>query len=195
MEKSESINELAAALAKAQGSSDRFDESALIHKIIKKFRGKNKTIIDRKSSFFNKIAFGSTDCWYFVGALNHLGYGTFRKTRAHRESWSLFNNKKIPKNMCVLHKCDVRNCVNPDHLFLGTQQENVADCLKKGRNRNKPKHGEDNHFSKLTEGQISKIRKIRNRTGLSYKKISKDFDVSTMTIYRACKYISWSKLK
>lgn len=77
-----------------------------------------------------------TGCWEFSGRLNSDGYGTFKYTEsnalAHRASW-LIHNGEIPNGQYVLHKCDNPRCFNPEHLFLGTQKENVADCISKGR--------------------------------------------------------------
>ncbi len=81
----------------------------------------------------------SGDCWIWTGARYALGYGAFGPKGtgamgAHRYSWILAHGE-IPTGMLVLHKCDVRCCVNPDHLFLGTQKDNIADMIAKGRRR------------------------------------------------------------
>lgn len=81
----------------------------------------------------------SGDCWIWTGARYALGYGAFGPKGtgamgAHRYSWILAHGE-IPAGMKVLHKCDVRCCVNPDHLFLGTQKDNIADMMAKGRRR------------------------------------------------------------
>ncbi len=77
-----------------------------------------------------------TGCWEFSGRRNKDGYGTFRYTEpnglAHRASWLSFKGQ-IPDGNYVLHKCDNYCCFNPDHLFLGTQKDNVQDCISKGR--------------------------------------------------------------
>lgn len=76
-------------------------------------------------------------CWIFMGAKSSFGHGIIANAdgtrwRAHRLSWELTNGP-IPDGMLVLHHCDVPPCVRPDHLFLGTQTDNMSDCVSKGR--------------------------------------------------------------
>lgn len=83
-----------------------------------------------------------TQCWNWKLSKDRLGYGRmtismgsrkqFRSESAHRYSYEIFNGP-IPAGMCVLHRCDNRSCCNPDHLFIGTQKENIHDMHKKGR--------------------------------------------------------------
>ena len=85
---------------------------------------------------YGKISIdSSTLCWLWKGSLNS-GYGRIRYNKkliyVHIISWEHFYGE-VPKGLCVLHKCDVRNCINPDHLFLGTHEDNNIDCMKKGR--------------------------------------------------------------
>ena len=79
----------------------------------------------------------SPECWEWTGCLNGTGYGAFRwKQRgwlAHRYSYTLHNGP-IPAGQFVLHRCDNPKCIRPDHLWLGTQTENMKDCAAKGRN-------------------------------------------------------------
>ena len=97
-------------------------------------------------------------CWLWALLPEQgTGYGQFRmkykKYRAHRLAWE-FTNGPISKGMHVLHHCDVRMCVRPDHLWLGTNADNVADMLKKGRTT----WGEFHRSSKLSAKQVLEIR-------------------------------------
>lgn len=80
----------------------------------------------------------SGECWEWQGYRIDKGYGRLRheggKKLAHRVSYEAFVGA-IPDGMCVLHKCDNPPCVNPDHLFLGTNLDNVKDCINKGRHK------------------------------------------------------------
>src|SRR5436305_10075825 len=75
-------------------------------------------------------------CWLWTASVNDDGYGKFRLsmecfTRAHVAAWELLRGDR--RGLSVLHKCDVRQCVNPDHLYLGTQKENARDAIVRGR--------------------------------------------------------------
>jgi hypothetical protein len=99
-------------------------------------------------------------CWIFLGALR-LGYGrlknhkTGRHESTHRLSWQAYRGA-IPNGAMVLHTCDTPSCVNPDHLFLGTQSDNMADRQRKGRNPDV--RGENHPGAKLKASQVLEIR-------------------------------------
>lgn len=85
--------------------------------------------------FWSRVTIGTEDeCWPWTGSRNQHGYGRLGKIYAHRLSWQ-FHYGPIPDGMIVMHACDVPPCVNPWHLRLGTQPENVADMIRKGRSR------------------------------------------------------------
>jgi hypothetical protein len=117
------------------------------------------SVLDRIGS--SSIPEPNSGCWLWLGALSNSGYGRIMITHhgvgkvqsAHRVSWREVNGE-IPGGMYVLHRCDQRSCVNPDHLFLGTQQDNMNDMVAKGRT-NPPQRatGEAAHLSKLTDAQ------------------------------------------
>lgn len=88
-------------------------------------------------------------CWHWVFDWNAYGYGRMplqERTLAHRHAWVVARGP-IPFGLCVLHRCDVRNCVRPDHLFLGTNLDNQHDMIAKGRDHNNParKHRDQTH--------------------------------------------------
>jgi hypothetical protein len=194
---SEQINEIAGALAKAQGENDAHAEAALIRAFVPVPRT-NQKAASLGAALFARIAFGMTDCWHWTGALNHLGYGLFASARkyygcpeihAHRISWWVHNGP-IPGGLRVLHRCDVRSCVNPSHLFLGTQADNVADMVAKGRNRTVSLGGERNGMARLTFRQVEAMR-AAFAGGESQRSIALRFGVSAMTAHRALRGKSW----
>ena len=105
-----------------------------------------------------------TGCWLWTGApsdntKNGL-YGRFRvhgaQIRAHRVSW-LLHRGEIPENLQVLHHCDNQACVRPDHLFLGTNEDNVADRVAKGRTGWKHRQGDEHPMRKLDEQRVRRV--------------------------------------
>ena len=125
-------------------------------------------------------------CWLWTAAHageKYGGHGTFvfsKKNRmgAHRASWLLFRGA-IPDGMQVLHTCDVGACVNPNHLFLGTQIDNMADMKAKGRGRGL--QGSAHGNSKLTEDQVREIRRLHAERK-TYKEIGRLFGIGKSMI-------------
>ena len=106
----------------------------------------------------------NSGCWIWIGNLNNKGYGKFQLGRtgysmvyAHRFSYETHHCKEIPKHMDLCHTCDITLCVNPDHLWIGTRQQNMADCLKKGRFGSYPMPGALNPKATITEEQATEI--------------------------------------
>ena len=136
----------------------------------------------------------AASCWRWKGGHNRLGYGKCRlgaiTTGAHRAAYQLTHGQ-IPQGLWVLHRCDVPDCVNPEHLFLGTAQDNTDDMWQKGRGSRQPRTslpGEKNPSAKLTEAEVKKIRKqyavlIPNATKLATEDaLSQQFKVSKSQI-------------
>lgn len=119
--------------------------------------------ISRKTlnRFYSKFRFDpSTECWIWTAGKHDGVYGGFQFevwTYAHRASW-MIHKGPIPENLLVCHHCDNTLCVNPDHLFLGTDQDNTLDCMAKGRYV--VMKGESNGCSKLTEKEVLEIRDL-----------------------------------
>lgn len=138
---------------------------------------------------------GISGCWHWSAATDQAGYGIIgwrgRMDRAHRVSWELHSGQ-APGPAKVLHRCDVRGCVNPSHLFLGTQLDNIADMVRKGRQRTNPQFGSNNPQSKLTEAQVADIR-AGVATGIPQRRFSEQLGVSPMTISRAVRGETWSR--
>ena len=137
-------------------------------------------------------------CWLWIGSIQKNGYGTIgiknHRVYAHRLSWILHNGK-IPKGSgyhgtCVLHKCDVRNCVNPRHLFLGTNVDNINDKVKKNRHAKGQKIGQN----KLNIAQIQKI-KYYISLGMHYQTdLAKKFNVHQSMICRIASGKYWKHI-
>jgi|SRR5579859_1508444 len=135
-----------------------------------------------EQKFFIQVKKTKT-CWLWQGMLCGKGYGKFiferRLQYAHRVSYQLFVGS-IPEGLCVLHKCDVPACVNPKHLFLGTNLDNVQDMMQKGRLN--PPRGVRNALHKLTDNKVRRIRHLYSR-GVLQNRLAKDFGVSKTCIW------------
>lgn len=138
---------------------------------------KKRPVKERFMESFEPVT--ESGCWIWMKTVFHDGYGQIKRdgktSRAHRLSYELFSGP-IPADMCVLHKCDVRACVNPAHLFLGTNADNMADKIAKGRQSRQA--GSDRYNAKLTEQNVVEIRKSR----LSQRDIARKFLVSYQLI-------------
>lgn len=133
---------------------------------------------------WSQVAF-SPGCWEWRGnVIQFTGYGRIkhsgRDVRVHRLAWELVNGP-IPAGMCVCHKCDNRLCVRPDHLFLGTQLENIADMNAKGRARGP--RGDRHPKAKLTWESALKIRSLYATGEYSQESLASMFGVSSVTVH------------
>jgi HNH endonuclease/Helix-turn-helix len=123
-------------------------------------------------------------CWIFGGSQSRLGYGMvawwengiLHGTRAHRLAWLTWVGP-IPDGLHVLHHCDNRLCINPEHLWLGTHADNMRDMASKGR-RKGINAGEHNGRSKLTQEDADEIRRIYAKGGRSQQSIADEFGIS-----------------
>jgi len=138
--------------------------------------------------FWTKVRKQDGDqCWLWTAAIKASGYGTItedftgRTILAHRVSYQ-FTYGPISDEICVLHKCDVRNCVRPDHLFLGDYHDNAIDAFNKGRRTiPSPMRGKDNPNTKLTIEQVIQIKHML-KAGKHVVDIGQQFHVHKQTI-------------
>lgn len=143
-------------------------------------------------------------CWLWTGATVRNGYGRFRiypKTiTAHRFAW-INTNGPISDNLCVLHRCDIRICVNPKHLYLGTKSDNMRDMFVRGRH---PllvniKRGEESGLSVLTNTAVMEIRsEYKNAPwgskGAVAELLARRFGVTKATITNAALGYKWTHI-
>lgn len=131
------------------------------------------------------------ECWEWQASKYPVGYGQFKlqgKSRpASRVSWMLYRGP-IPEGLFVCHRCDNRGCVNPNHLFLGTQSDNIKDCVAKGRHKGQPSGGQHSQ-AKLSPTDVAAIRAdVRPST-----QIAKDYPVGAGHIRAIKSGSTWRK--
>lgn len=177
-----------------------------------------------EARWLSKIIDGPNGCHIWTASKNRKGYGRFRIRRGleqtHRLSYQIHKGP-IPDGMCVCHRCDTPSCVNAEHLFLGTNEENVADRVAKGRTAKGERHGantkpelhcrgdnhparvrplevlkigEENPWSKLTEDNVREIRRCYESGVETQTALAKRFGVSSMNISNICRRKKWARV-
>lgn len=143
------------------------------------------------------------ECWEWIGGHNHGGYGNFkyypdindRKKRhtivAHRFSYIIANGE-FSRDLLILHKCDNPGCVNPNHLFIGTQFDNMNDMRSKGREWSNI--GTKNGRAKLDEDKVREI-KLMVKEGKTDVELSHKYNVAPVTIWQIRKGNNWAYVK
>jgi len=164
-------------------------------------------MLERRTDFPTWFAVKISDpidggCWLWIAALSskqrlkdygkayiHKGFvcGGMR-TRAHRAAWILANGP-IPKGMSVLHRCDRPRCVNPMHLFLGTQDDNMKDSARKGRQKATRARGPRHGNSVLTWGDVAMIR----NSSMTIRSLATQLGVSVPTVSRARRGVTYAR--
>ncbi|MCK4625040.1 MAG: HNH endonuclease [Phycisphaerae bacterium] len=143
--------------------------------------------------FWSKVKFGNGGCWLWTAGVNGDGYGTFdlrtKSIRAHRISWALVNGP-IGANLLVCHACDHPNCVNPKHLFTGTDADNHKDRNQKGRTA----RGERTGRAKLTSKQVIDIRKRYASGGITERALAAKYDVTQGNVHCVISRKSWTHI-
>lgn len=135
-------------------------------------------------------------CWIWTGTKDKNGYGKVSLAgsdlRAHQVAWILQNKRPVPVGLCVLHSCDQPSCVNPDHLWIGSNADNMRDKVEKGRAIGAHK-GEAHHNAKLTADQVLKMRAMK-ADGWTTAAIARWGGVSYMVCKRAIIGETWKHL-
>jgi len=160
--------------------------------------------------FWSKVDVrGPDECWEWAGAKTSKGYGAFRignhRIRkivgTHRFSWELHNAQEVPEGVMVLHSCDNPSCVNPAHLHLGTNQDNMREASERGRLPGKRPGGSRSkrrcskrRCSKLTEDQVREIRRLHATGRYTQTRLGQMFEVCTTTIHYIVHRETWDWL-
>lgn len=145
-----------------------------------------------RARFLTKVDRQPSGCWEWTARLDKHGYGRFalsggERRLAHRASWELAHGP-VPPGLCVLHRCDNRRCVNPDHLFLGTPKDNTQDMLSKGRCR--PRRGDMVWSAKITAADVVRIRTSAGPA----KALAQEYGLSLSSVYSIRKRETWTHL-
>lgn len=136
---------------------------------------------------------GADACHLWTAGLDDYGYGSLRGEganppllRAHRLAWEIAHGA-IPDGIFVCHRCDVRACVNPAHLFLGDHEDNTLDMVQKGRTA----QGERVSSARLTAEAVIAMRELHAATGATFRQIAQRFNVSQTTARNAILRVTW----
>lgn len=147
----------------------------------------------------------TSDCWLWHGTRDPHGYGILwvrgRNVRAHRLSWELHYGP-VPAGMNVLHHCDNPTCVRPDHLFLGTHADNVADKVAKGRQASGERHGARRHRERMPRGErngnarlaaddVREIRRLYAVGTATQTALAARFGVTQRVIWQIVHRLTW----
>ena len=134
-----------------------------------------------------------SECWIFQGTLTKYGYGVipdgYKQHAAHRLSYEIHKGS-IPKGLLVIHSCDQPSCINPDHLRIGTQKDNMTDMVKRGRSPH----------SKLRERDVIEMRRLWKDRHQPFKKVTQQelatlFGVCQATVHTVVTRQSWCHLE
>ena len=150
-----------------------------------------KTVAERLAIYTKR----GPECWEWLGA-KASGYGRLsagdRPRGAHRIAWEV-NYGPIPAGLCVLHRCDNRGCVRPDHLFLGTSADNTADMMAKGRNgvNPDPLKGMQHAKAKLNDAKVRAI----HASYATHTALAQRYGVTKQVISAVRKGKTWKHVK
>jgi hypothetical protein len=123
------------------------------------------------------------DCWVWTGTITR-GYGKYKGFQAHRVSW-LIHHGKDPHGFYALHTCDNRACVNPDHLYLGTQSDNMKDMYSRRRRIN------NTAIAKYSWKIVNEIRELYKTGEYSLASLGRRFGMNRSMVYKILNYHIW----
>lgn len=148
---------------------------------------------EQQANFWKRIEKRASGCWEWTGPITNSGYGRAGSPdrTAHRISYQLAYGA-IPNNKLVLHKCDNKICVNPDHLYAGTSADNARDRIE--RHRLNPLRGEQAPWSKLTAAQVQSIRAEYKPREVSTYRLAAKYGVSPSAISAIVRGERWACL-
>lgn len=143
-----------------------------------------KPLSEKRLKTFQDRILKTSYCWIWKGTVNkRWGYGYFRDgeklQRAHRVSWFITHGE-LPRDTHVLHKCDNRLCVNPEHLYLGTQKDNMGDRKRRGKYHDQK--GEMNYGAKLSTLTTKLIRRLWDKDKYTQVELAKKFNTDQSNI-------------
>lgn len=139
---------------------------------------------------------GDLHCWLWTGAIDKTtGYGVTSERRgektiavtAHRYAWKVTHGREVPDGLDVMHACDVRACVAPHHLSVGTRKRNIGDCRDRGRMTQLVKQGERGRRVKISAEQAAEIRARYANGGVTQEALALEYGVVRFTILRLLK--------
>lgn len=179
---------------RSQASYHRYHKKNLAVRAARRAAMVESDILQDKSfqKRFHKKVLKSDGCWEWQASLNHGGYGQIGFNGgvlyAHRAAWILANGP-IPDGLYVCHKCDNRKCCNPEHMFLGTFEDNMNDKVQKERQARPI--GEKSPTSKLTWEQVREIRERYKNETITQPVLAKEYGVSVSAISHALTNRTW----
>lgn len=147
--------------------------------------------------FWSRIHKGD-GCWEWTWSKDNKGYGMMgmpsrNAVKVHRISWAIHYGQ-IPEGLCVLHHCDNPPCVRPDHLFVGTNLDNIINKMEKGRAALPMIRGEGHGLAKLNAEQVLQIRELYATGKFSYREVGERFGVFLTNIRSIVKRESWKHI-
>lgn len=171
------------------------------------FRKERRALLtmSEEDRFWFKVQKGE-GCWEWLGSRSTDGYGLLARGKtgdgeqlASRRSWELTHGP-IPEGLLVCHHCDNPPCVRPDHLYLGTQSDNMRDARSKGRmpvgqirryKRKGRRHGEGVWGCKLTEAKVVEMRRVHALGGRTCQSLADEYRVNIGTVSRVISRRLW----